>query len=229
MNFVYHTDLHNIVLKEYGRTIQLMVEQICEVEDRSQRNRMTNVVIELMGQLSTSTRDMSPQDALHKLWDDLYIISKFELEVDSPFPMPTVESVNRKPETVPYPHHKIRFKHYGRNVSLMLKEVVDMPESPEKRYAFIQVARLMKHFYTTWNREIVDDDTILSDIETIIGRELPDDWISSIKKEGQLDFSEREKRNASFNYQQAQHLSQNLDNDKKKPNRGRRNFRQKNK
>ncbi len=221
MNLIYNTAQQDIILKEYGRSIQQMVERTCEVADRDQRNRMAQAIIELMRQITT--KDMTAQDALNKLWDDLFIMSNFKLDVDSPFPIPTAEALAQKPERLPYPHNHIRYKHYGLHVSDMLKKVVDMTESAEKRYAFIQVARLMKHFYTTWNREIVADDTILENIETIIGRELPDEWISSIKEEGQLDFSEREKRNASYNHQQAQSLA-NLE-DNKKRNRNNKRFR----
>ena len=97
-----------------------MVDHICTLPDRGERNRLAQVVIDMMGVLNPHLRDVS--DFKHKLWDDLFIISDFKIDVDSPYPVPNKEEIRHKAEPMQYPNHRIRYKHYGYPVEEMVSK-----------------------------------------------------------------------------------------------------------
>ncbi len=107
----YNTQLPKLEIPEYGRNIQVMIDYCVTIEDREERNKCAKAIIQIMGQLNPHLRDIA--DFTHKLWDHLFVISKFQLDVDSPYPRPSAESFATKPKTVPYPATKMKYKHYG--------------------------------------------------------------------------------------------------------------------
>jgi hypothetical protein len=119
-NFNYFTDYNKLVFKEYGRNVQRLVEFALTIPNRAARNRFAHDIVSLMGQLNPHLRNID--DFKHKLWDHLIIISDYQLDIDSPYPYPEREVVNRKPQVIPYPQTKIRFKQYGKNIESWCKE-----------------------------------------------------------------------------------------------------------
>lgn len=161
----YNTQLPQVMIPEYGRNIQKLIEYACSVKDREERNKIANAIIGIMGRLNPMLRDLT--DFRHKLWDHLFIISNFKLDVDSPYPKPSKESLTTKPEKVKYPSGKIRFKHYGKGIERMIEKASSMKAGEEKT-AFIEaIANLMKKSYLVWNRNTVDDNVILKELELL--------------------------------------------------------------
>ncbi len=161
-NFDYNTSRKKLALPEYGRHIHKLVDYLMTIEDREERNKAAKSLINIMGNLNPHLRDVS--DFKHKLWDHLFIISDFQLDIDSPYPRPTKSVLAEKPRKVPYNQHNIKFKHYGHVVEQIIKKAVEMPDGEHKRVLIEILANLMKRQYLTWNRESVTDETILKDL-----------------------------------------------------------------
>ncbi|MFD2163732.1 DUF4290 domain-containing protein [Paradesertivirga mongoliensis] len=170
MTFDYNTSRKKLILAEYGRNVQNMVAYICTLPTKEERNRHAQVVIDLMGFLNPHLRDVA--DFKHKLWDHLHIISDFQIDVDSNYPKPAPDAIHFKPAPLAYPQQRIRFKHYGKTVELMIKKAKAV-EDPQRRQAMIQsIANFMKMAYVTWNKDTVADETIISDLKALSGGEL---------------------------------------------------------
>ena len=161
----YNTQRKKLALPEYGRHIQQMVDYIASVEDREERNRLAKSLVAIMGNLNPHLRDIN--DFKHKLWDHLFIMSDFKLDIDSPYPIPSLEQYNEKPRRVPYPGNPIKFKHYGRIIEMMIEKAVAMEEGPEKDALKQLIANQMKKANITWNKESVSDDDIFRDMQTL--------------------------------------------------------------
>jgi len=167
MSYDYNSSRHKLILPEYGRNIQKMVDHIKTIEDREERNKAARTVIGVMGNLNPHLRDVS--DFKHKLWDHLAIIADFDLDIDSPYPLPERESLQSLPKKVPYQQHKIKKKHYGRSIVLMIEKAVALDPGEEKDDLVKMIAYHMKKSYLTWNREAVSDDEIFADMKTLSG------------------------------------------------------------
>ena len=160
--FDYNTQRPRLIIPEYSRHVQRMVEHCMQVEDRDQRTRTAKAIIQVIGRLNPQLRNSENGD--HTLWDHLYIMSDFKLDVDAPFPPPTAEELESKPTPIPYPSNKIRFGHYGKLVERMIDQCAEMEEG-EKRDAYAHlIANLMKKQFLTWNRDTVPDGVILKDL-----------------------------------------------------------------
>lgn len=170
MIFDYNSTRPKLILAEYGRNVQNMVDYICTLSDREERNRLAQVVIDMMGVLNPHLRDVS--DFKHKLWDHLYIISDFKIDVDSPYPIPKKEEIHHKPQALQYPNHPIRFKHYGHTVEEMIKKAKALPNEDARVKMTTGIANFMKMAYLTWNKDSVSDDQILEDLKTLSQGEL---------------------------------------------------------
>ncbi|MGZ4055798.1 MAG: DUF4290 domain-containing protein [Bacteroidia bacterium] len=166
----YNTSLPKMIIPEYGRNIQKMIDFAVAVEDREERNKVANAIITVMGQLNPHLRDVT--DFKHKLWDHIFIISEFKLDVDSPYPKPTAETFQTKPDRVLYPSNDIRYKHYGKTVERIIAKAKEYPEGEEKNALVEQIANLMKRSYLTWNRDSVNDEVILKQLQELSKGEL---------------------------------------------------------
>lgn len=165
-----------MVIPEYGRSVQKMVDYALAIKDRDERNRVARSIIKIMGQLNPHLRDT--EDYNHKLWAHLFIISDFKLDVDSPYPKPSRETFQTKPDIVPYPQSKIRYGHYGKSIEKLIKAGIEMEEGPEKVEYIKMLANLMKRTFLTWNRNTVEDETIIKQLDEL--------------SEGQLKLAENE-------------------------------------
>jgi len=166
----YNTSRPKMIIPEYGRNVQNMINHCHTIEDKEERNRCAQAIIKVMGQLNPQLRDV--EDFTHKLWAHLFIMSDFQLDVDSPYPKPSPEMLTSKPDRVPYPHRKIRFGHYGRILEDMIEAAIKYPEGEEKKYLSIKIANLLKISYLMWNRDTVNDLTIIKHLEEISGGKL---------------------------------------------------------
>lgn len=167
-----------------------MVQYLLTIEDREKRTRQAHILVELMRQIHPGMKD--GQDYYNKLWDDLYIISEFKLDVDSPFPPPSPEVLGKKPKKVEYQYHNLKYKHFGQNINLLVERAINT-EDPEEKRAFVSyLTRLMKTFYMAWNKETVEDETIYQSLIDISKGKLADD-VQLIRDEGLVEGSPRER------------------------------------
>lgn len=152
-------------MKEYGRHVQKMVAHLLTIEDKERRQKNAQAVIELMGFINPQLKNI--EDYRHKLWDHLFLISDFKLEVDSPYPIPTRESLRARPDPLPYPKRHPRYSHLGKHLELVIQKAM-AEENDEKRSGFAHaIAYYMKLTYNTWHKELVQDDSIRSELNTI--------------------------------------------------------------
>ncbi len=166
----YNTSRTQLLMPEYGRNVQKMIEFLSTVEDREKRLKNAEVIIELMGTLNPHLKTI--EDYKHKLWDHLYQMTGFTLEVDSPYPRPTAEAVFKKPEVLPYPQKPIAHRHLGRNVASLLEKALAETD-PEKRQGLTQsIGYYMKLAYGNWHKEPVHDDMIKNEMKEITGGQL---------------------------------------------------------
>jgi len=157
-------------MKEYGRHIQKMVEYLLSLEDKEERQRNAYAVIELMGFLNPHLKNV--EDFRHKLWDHLFLISDFTLDVESPYPIPTKETLRARPERLRYPKRYPRFNHLGKNIEVVIDKALN-EENPEKKQGFANaVAYYMKLTYSNWHKELMHDDAIQQELSTITKGEL---------------------------------------------------------
>jgi hypothetical protein len=165
MNYDYNTQRKKMALPEYGRNVQKMVDHIKTIEDRDERNRAAKTIIQIMGNLNTNIRDIG--DFKHKLWDHLALIANFELDIDSPYPVPEPSKFVEKPKQVPYRQGEIRYLHYGRIIELMIAAASEMEDGEEKEYFTTLIVNQMKKSYITWNRGQVADEVIIGDMKLL--------------------------------------------------------------
>ncbi len=154
-----------MIIPEYGRHIQKLIDHATQLEKKEDRNEMALAIIDVMGQLNPHLKNV--QDFRHKLWDHLFIMSDFKLDVDSPYPRPEPEHFQSKPRKMPYPDNNIRYKHYGRGVEKLVSVILDMEEGEEKSALVQSTANLMKKHYLSWSRNSVDDKQIIMDLKKV--------------------------------------------------------------
>lgn len=187
----YNTTRPALILKEYGRNMQMLIEHIRTIEDKEKRSESAHVLIELMKLINPSARETL--ETSQKLWDDLYIMSDFNLDVDGPYPKPEREILNKKPDRLGYKTSEIRFKHYGRNIKLLIEKAIELEDPEEKDAAVIHIGRLMKSFQNAWNRDNVDDDTIVKNIKLMSKGGLSIE-LDRVKSENLFESMVKEKR-----------------------------------
>ncbi len=163
----YNSSRNMMVIPEYGRNIQKMIEHAVTIEDREERNKAARAIVAVMGYLNPQIRDIV--DFKHKLWDHLFLISDFKLDVDSPYPIPPKETLKVKPQRIAYPESKIRYKYYGKTMEAMIRKIAEMEDGERKAGIAQDLANFMKMCYLTWNKDSVDDSTILNHLEELSG------------------------------------------------------------
>lgn len=159
-----------MALPEYGRNVQKMIDHIKTIEDRDERNRAAKTVIQIMGNLNPQLRDVG--DIKHKLWDHLALIANFELNIDSPYPVPEISKFTEKPNQITYKHGDIMYLHYGRMIEMMIDAVSELEDGEKKEYLTSLIVNQMKKSYITWNRGQVADEVIIGDLKLLSGGRL---------------------------------------------------------
>ncbi|MBS1612275.1 MAG: DUF4290 domain-containing protein [Bacteroidetes bacterium] len=166
----YNTVRPKLILKEYGRHVQKIVENCLAEKDPVKRNQFAKEIIELMGQLNPHLRNV--EDFKHKLWDHLFIMSDYKLDVESPYPIKDRAEIEKRPERLPYPQSRIRFKHYGKNVESLVAKAI-ATEDPYKKEEFTKcIGNFMKLVYQNWSKEYVNDEIVKNDIRLLSKGEL---------------------------------------------------------
>jgi hypothetical protein len=161
----YNTTRSYLAMREYGRHIQKMIEYLVTIEDEERRQRQAQALIELMGFLNPHLKNV--EDFRHKLWDHLFLISDFKLNVKSPYPIPTRETLKAKPQALRYPKRYPKFSHLGKNLELVINKALE-EENPDKRQGFANsIAYYMKLAYSNWHKETVHDDAIQGELNNI--------------------------------------------------------------
>lgn len=168
VNFLeYNAERPHLIIPEYGRHLQKLIEQAVALEDREERNKAAKYIISVMGSLNPHLRDVP--DFQHKLWDQIFIMSDFKLEVDSPYPIPSRELLAQKPERLAYPQNFPKYRFYGNNIKYMI-DVANKWEDGEMKNALIMViANHMKKSYLSWNKDTVKDDVIFEHLYELSG------------------------------------------------------------
>ena len=162
MDLEYNSSRNKLVISEYGRHIQKLVEHAMTITDKAERQKMANGIIEIMGELNPHLRDVV--DFKHKLWDHLFVISNFDLDVESPYEKPVIDKLFEKPEPLNYPNSKIKYNHYGKVIELMISEAIKMEDDDLKKKLVVAIANQMKKSYVNWNLDTVEDEIIFNQL-----------------------------------------------------------------
>ncbi len=169
MSLEYNTSREHLLLKEYGRNVQQLIEHILTIEDRKKRTDCAAVLVKLMVQLNPSIKMNG--DNLQRVWDHMHVMSGFKLDIDGPFPAPTTDITILTPDKVDYRIGEVSMRHYGRNIEQTIKKaaaLTDLSEE-EQRALYIQLARNLKSFYYAWYQETLDDAAVISDLKALSG------------------------------------------------------------
>ena len=158
----YNTQQRRLRLPEYGRSVQNMVDHALTIEDREERQRCANTIVNIMGSMFPQLRDV--EDFRNKLWDHLAIMADFKLDIDYPVEIVRKESLEVKPERIPYTQQGIRYRHYGRFIQDLIKTAKDYPDGEERKQLVRMIANHMKKDYLQWNKDGVEDQKILQDL-----------------------------------------------------------------
>jgi len=158
----YNTLQKKLILPEYGRHVHLMVQYATQIKDRDQRNIAAQTIIGIMGNLMPHLRELP--DFKHKLWDHLFILSEFKLDIDAPYPPPSSDEMVEKPCTVPYPQSHVRQKHYGKILVDMIRETSKLKDCPQRDSLVQLLITQMRKSYATWNRSELNNEQIIQDI-----------------------------------------------------------------
>jgi len=161
----YNTERERLGMPEYGRNVLKMVEQLKQIPDREKRSEQAKAVVKTMEILNPQVRTQENWE--HKLWDHLYIIAGFDLDIDAPYPSPVKEEFETKPVAIPMKDTKIKATHYGRNIEKIINLLADEPEGEVKTAMIRSLAIYMRQQYLIWNKDSVADDTIFADIEKL--------------------------------------------------------------
>lgn len=197
-------------MREYGRNVQSLVDYACTVEDRKERQKIAEFIIEVMTQINPGLKTF--EEYKQKLWDHLYYMSDWKLDVDTPYEMPDPETYEKRYQSkkMTYPRQRIKYRHYGKNVESMVKKAIEM-EDPEKQKAFAEViGNYMKMVYNTWNRDNITDEVIMNDFEMLSDGEL------SLEEEANLDSLRRSNRTRPSSSHKSQHKGRGKGNYRKK-------------
>lgn len=169
-NLEYNTDRSHLAIPEYGRHIQKMIEQTVAMEDTEKRLKNAESIIAVMGNLNPHLRDVP--DFQHKLWDQLFIMSDFKLDIEAPYPTPTRESVFKSPEPLPYPQNFPKYRFYGNNIKRMIDKAIEWEEGEKKEALILTIANHMKKCFLNWNKDTVKDEVIFNHLYELSNGEI---------------------------------------------------------
>ncbi|AUC15191.1 methionyl-tRNA formyltransferase [Tenacibaculum sp. SZ-18] len=175
----YNSGRTKLIIPEYGRHIQKLVDHCVSLPSKEERNTMAKAIIDVMGNLQPHLRDVP--DFKHKLWDQLHIMSDFKLDVDSPYEQPSQEELREKPQPLPYPKSASKYRFYGTNIQTMIDVALTWEEGEMKEALAFTIANHMKKCYLNWNKDNVDDDVIFDHLY-----ELTDGKINFKGRDGEL-------------------------------------------
>lgn len=183
-------------MPEYGRIIQQLVERCKELPTKEERNEMAMAIIDFMGQRNPQLRD--EENYKHKLWDHLYILADYDLDVDSPYPFPTMEQLAEKPKRMEYPKLQGDFKFYGKSILQLIEKAIELETGDEKEALIEVIANNMKKSYNVYNKEHVTDDVIFRHLKELSENRLDLTGIDSLEK-SKIYYTNNNNRNSNNN------------------------------
>ncbi len=161
----YNTQREQLIIPEYGRHVQKMVAHATQLTDIEEKKKCIEAIIGYMGQLNPHLRDIP--DYKHKLWDHLFIMSQFQLEIDSPYEKPSPEKLAEKPDPMKYPKSKFTFSYYGKHIETMIKTAIQMEDGEDRYILTGMIVNHMKKCYLAWSKSSVDDKTIFKHLDKL--------------------------------------------------------------
>ncbi len=209
-------------MPEYGRIIQQLVERCKELPTKEERNEMALAIIDFMGQRNPQLRD--EENYKHKLWDHLFILSDYDLDVESPYPFPTMEELAEKPKRMEYPKLQGDFKFYGKSILQLIEKAIELEHGDEKEALIEVIANNMKKSYNVYNKEHVTDDVIFRHLKELSENRLDLTGIDSLEK-SKIYYTSNNNRNNNGNNNRN---SNNNNNNKNQTNKKRHNNNHKN-
>ena len=162
---LYNTERGQIIISEYGRNMQEMIRHLMEIEDRQKRTEAAQFIIQVMAQMNPQVKQSD--DYIHKLWDHLYIISDYQLDVDSPFPAPQPMNKDSKPQRVGYQNHDIKYGHYGYYMAKMIEIASEREDDNMRQALAYSIANQMKRNFMEWSGNMVNDQQIIDDLKAM--------------------------------------------------------------
>lgn len=181
----YNSLREHLIIPEYGRHLQKLINLAVNIEDKEERNKAAKHIISVMGVLNPHLRDVP--EFQHKLWDQIYIMSDFKLDFDSPFPLPTRELLQQRPEKLPYPQMRPKYRFYGNNVLRMIEKCIEIEDVNERNALITLTANQMKKGYLEFNKDKVEDDVIFEHLEELSkGKIKVDPEVIKLAKTGNL-------------------------------------------
>lgn len=181
---------NRLTRREYGRNVQNLVKHIMTMEDKAERTKKAQTLIDLMKLLNPGIREYPEYN--QKLWDEIFIMSEFKLDVDCPYPIPDKEILTKKPNRMFNAAKGVRYKHYGKNIELLVQKATTLEDPEEKEAATIHVGKLMKTFFSTWNRDTIADEVIMKNITDLSKGELKLD-MEKVKEQNLFESTIRER------------------------------------
>ena len=198
----YNTNRTKLLMPEYGRNIQMMVEYCKSLPSKEERNEVAKTIVEFMGQRNPHLRD--EENYKHKLWDHLYILADYDLDVDAPYPFPTKEELDQKPNRMDYPSFDNEYKFYGKSILQLIDRAIELEEGEEKEALIQVIANNMKKSYNVYNKEHVQDEVIFRHLKELSQDKLDLTGIETLDK-SKIYHPSRNKRN---NHKKRNHHSQ---------------------
>jgi len=217
----YNTQKTQLHMPEYGRIIQQLVERCKELPTKEDRNEMAMAIIDFMGQRNPQLRD--EENYKHKLWDHLFILANYDLDVDSPYPFPTMEQLAEKPKRMEYPKLQGDFKFYGKSILQLIEKAIELEQGDEKEALIEVIANNMKKSYNVYNKEHVTDDVIFRHLKELSENRLDLTGIDSLEKSKIYYTSNNNNRNNNNN-----NRNNNNNKNNNQPNKRRHNNNHKN-
>ncbi len=205
----YNYTRRKLFLPEYGRHIHEMIDSLMEIEDRHERNRQARAVIAVMGNLNPLLRDTA--DFTHKLWDHLFIMSDFQLDVDSPYPRPSREELTITPRKLDYTQGRVESKHYGKYVARMIKSLAAIEDPQAVTRAVGNLARYMRAKSYEYNQEHPNNEVIIKDIKRMSegGIEIDEVALNNLRSDYKQHYMARPQKNYQRQQQQRQQKNRN--------------------
>ncbi|MBW1619160.1 DUF4290 domain-containing protein [Empedobacter falsenii] len=218
----YNTLRSQLIIPEYGRHIQEMVNHCKTITDETERNGFAEIIIEVMGELNPHLRDVP--DFQHKLWDQLFIMAEFDLDVKSPYSIPTKkDTVNSKPNKVEYPKSIYKYRYYGNNIRKMIDVAVTWEEGEKREGLYFAIANHMKKCYLLWNKDTVDDQVIFNHLYELSDgkidlRKVDDHLVSPDRLNSNNNHSNNNQNNRSYQNNNRNHQNNNNRNNNQNSN-----------
>jgi hypothetical protein len=215
----YNTERSPLMLKEYGRNVQMLVKYIATLDDKDNRTEHAKTLLELMKALNPSVKENA--DNPQRVWDHMYVMADFDIDIESPYPIPPEDVMFQKPEPLLYKDSEVKFRNYGRNVELLIEKAIAIEDTEEQLDAVISIGHLMKTFYASWNNNNIEDKVIASHLKILSKGEI--DLAKELEEANGDLFGKVSSRSTRSNSQQSSSNNRNNNRSRNNNNNNRNN------